>query len=171
MASKPPIDYSTHIQRLAHLMNVHYIEVPEEIVQQLGGKLNVRLLCTINKLVTFQCGLVALGNGSGYISLNAQRMKQARVCNGDKVSVGLVKDESAYGVEVPPELTELLAQDEEGMQRFRCLAPGKQRYIIQYVGGVKSSQLRINRAIKLIENLKRLPLGKESFREMLGIKR
>ena len=136
MATQPPVIYTTHIQRLAHLLGVHYVEVPVEIVQQFGGRLNVRLLCTINHLVTFQCGLVALGNGSGYITLNAQRMKQACVCNGDKVNVVLVKDESAYGVEVPPELTELLAQDEEGMQRFQLLPPGKQRYIIQYVGGV-----------------------------------
>lgn len=171
MASKPLISYTTHIQRLEYLMGMHYVEVPEEVVQQLGGKLKVRLLCTVNGLITFQCGLVALGNGSGYISLNAQRMKQASLRNGDKVTVAFEKDDSAYGVEVPPELAELLEQDEEGMQRFQLLPPGKQRYIVQYVGGVKSSQLRIDRAIMLIENLKRLPRGKESFREIMGIKR
>lgn len=166
-----PTIYTTPIRRLAYLMGVHYVEVPEEEVQQLGGKLNVRLLCTINGAITFQCGLVALGQGSGYISLNAKRMKQAKVRHGDEVTVALAKDCSAYGVEMPPELAELLQQDEEGSQRFHLLAPGKQRYIIQYVGGVKSSQLRIDRAILLIGNLKRLPQGKESFRDMLGIKR
>lgn len=171
MEPEKPILYTTPIRRLEYLMGVHYVEVPEEVVEQLGGKLNVRLLCTINGAVTFQCGMVALGYGSGYISLNAKRMKQAKVSHGDKVTVALEKDNSAYGVEMPPELTELLQQDKEGNQRFHLLAPGKQRYIIQYVGGVKSSQLRIDRAILLIENLKRLPRGKESFRDILGIKR
>ena len=152
-------------------MGVHYVEVPQEVVQQLGGRLKVRLLCTVNEKVTFQCGLVALGNGSGYITLNAQRMKQAGLRNGDRVTVALAKDESTYGVEMPPELAELLDQDAEGMERFQGLPPGKQRYIIQYVGGVKNSQLRIDCALLLIGNLKRLPRGKESFRQMLGLTR
>jgi uncharacterized protein YdeI (YjbR/CyaY-like superfamily) len=83
--------------------------------------------------------------------------------------VVLEKDESKYGMEVPPELAELLAQDPEGAARFEGLTPGKQRYIIQYVSTVKSSQLRIDRAFLLIGNLKRLPVGKESFRAMLGL--
>lgn len=170
MPPEKPIVYTTPIRRLEYLMGVHYVEVPEAVVQQLGGKLNVRLLCTVNGTCTFQCGLVALGQGSGYISLNSARMKQAKVRHGDAVTVALTKDDSAYGVEKPPELTELLEQDEEGNRRFHLLPPGKQRYIIQHVGGVKSSQLRIDRAILLIENLKRLPHGKESFREILGKK-
>ena len=72
-------------------------------------------------------------------------------------------------MEMPPELAELLRQDEEGKTRFNQLTPGRQRYIIHYVSAVKSSQLRIDRAILLIENLKKLPKGKESFRETLGM--
>jgi hypothetical protein len=150
---------------------MHYLEVPQEVVQQLGATFNVRLCCTVNSSLTFQCGLVALGQGMGYISINSKRMKELGVRNGDIVTVALEKDESDYGLEMPPELTELLQQDEEGMARFRLLTPGRQRYIIHYVSAVKSSQLRIDRAILLIENLKRLSKGKESFRDMLGLKK
>lgn len=52
--------------------------------------------------------------------------------------------------------------------RFELLKPGMQRYVLQYVAGVKSSELRIDRAILIIENLKVLKEGKETFREMLG---
>ncbi|MGZ4056577.1 MAG: YdeI/OmpD-associated family protein, partial [Bacteroidia bacterium] len=62
-------------------------------------------------------------------------------------------------------------QDEEGMRRFKMLTKGKQRYIIYYVAMVKSSQKRIDRAILLITNLKKTKEGKESFREMLGLKK
>jgi hypothetical protein len=164
---QPTINYKTHINKLPHLPG-HYFEVPPEVVQQLGGTFKVRVLCTINDKLTFQGGLVALGNGSGYISINNARLKQLCLQSGNEVQVKLEPDESEFGMEFPDELTELLSQDEEGKRRFYLLPPGKQRYIIYYVAGVKNSQLRIDRALLLINNLKQLPLGKESFREMLG---
>ena len=161
--------FVTRIYRLEHLVGMHYLEIPAQVIEQLGGKLNVRLLCTVNQSLTFQCGMVALGNGNAYISINAKRMKQIGVKFGDEVSVSLEKDKSEYGMDVPEELSALLEQDEEGKRRFDMLPPGKQRYIIYYVSQVKRSQLRIDRAILLISNLKLLPEGNESFREMLGL--
>jgi hypothetical protein len=163
-----PLLFTTRIGKLPHL-NMFYLELYPEIVQQLGAPTGVRLLCRVNGGPAFACGPVSLGNGSSYISINTQRMKAQGLRLGQEVEVVLEKDESKYGMEVPPELSELLAQDPEGAARFEGLSPGKQRYIIQYVSTVKSSQLRIDRAILLISNLKRLPVGKESFRAMLGL--
>ncbi|GEO02843.1 hypothetical protein AAE02nite_05070 [Adhaeribacter aerolatus] len=163
------IRYSTQINRLEHLVGMHYLEVPRQVVQQLGGKFNLRLLCTVNDKLTFQGGLVALGQGDAYISISNKRLKQLGLKYGDWVSVSLEEDKSQYGMAVPEELAELLRQDEAGRQRFERLTPGRQRYIIHYVSSVKNTQLRVDRAITLIENLKRLPVGKESFREMLGM--
>jgi hypothetical protein len=168
MASDNPITYKTRIERLEYMNEMHYLEVPPDVIQQLGGSLKVRLLCTVNKKLTFPCGPIALGNGSGCISINKNRMKELGVRFKDEVQVSLVKDPSKYGMEMPEELSELLKQDKEGARRFKLLPPGKQRYIIYYVNQVKSSQLKINRAILLIENLKKTKIGKESFREMLG---
>lgn len=163
--------FKTQIYRLKHLINVHYLEVPKEVIQKLGGKLKVRLHCTINHSLTFQCGLMALGDGAAYISINAKRIKELGLKEKDEISVMLKKDNSPYGMEMPAELSELFKQDIEGKSRFDLLSPGKQRYIILYVSSVKNTQLRIYRAILLIENLKALPVGKESFREMLGIQK
>jgi hypothetical protein len=168
MPITPEIQFTTKIFQLEHLMGIHYLKVSKIIVEQLGGKLNIRLLCTVNNNLTFQCGLVALGNGNAYISINTKRMKQLKVQLGNTVSVSLKKDLSKYGMEIPEELNELLKQDKEGMRRFKLLPPGKQRYIIFYVSGVKNTQLRVDRAILLIENLKKLPIGNESFAKMLG---
>ena len=168
MSENSSIRFQTNIYKLKHLVGMHYLKIPEKIVKKLGGKFSIRLLCTVNGSVTFQCGLIALGNGDAYISMNATRMKQLNVTFGSKVIVELKKDESTYGMQVPEELSELLAQDTQGFKRFKNLPPGKQRYIIHYVSMVKSTQLRIDRAILLIENLKKLPVGKESFKEMLG---
>lgn len=163
------IEFQTHIHRLDHLA-MHYLEVPEITVQQLGGLKCGRLICHVNNMLSFQCGLMALGLGRAYISISRKRMKELHLKLGAAVKVALEKDNSAYGTEMPEELQELLNQDLEGKTRFDLLKPGMKRYMLQYVAGVKSTQLRIDRAIMLIENLKCLPVGKETFREMLGKK-
>ncbi|AHM60829.1 hypothetical protein D770_12875 [Flammeovirgaceae bacterium 311] len=164
------IQFQTCIHRLERLNNMTYLEIPKAVVDQLGS-LNMRLRCTVNGALTFQCGLMALGEGRAYISINAARMKKLGLQNGDSVTVLLQKDRSKYGVEVCEEFAELLRQDDEGNRRFHLLSPGMQRYIINHAGSVKSSQLRIDRSITMLENLKRLPQGKEEFRDILGIKK
>lgn len=166
MADKP-ITFKTQIAKLDYL-NTRYLEIPKRIVTKLGGKLSVRLKCTVNDAVEFQCGLMALGEGKAYISINATRMKKLKVSEGDMVSVSLVNDESKYGMDIPVEMVEIFKQDAEAKRRFDMLTPGKQRYVIFYVAGVKNTQLRIDRAMLLLGNLKKLPEGKEEFRAMLG---
>lgn len=163
-----PVEFETQISTLLHLVGMRYLYIAPQIVQTLGGKFSLRLLCTINHQLTFQCGLVAFGEGAAYISINQKRMKQLGLAVGDTVTVKLEKDESEYGVEVAEELTALFAQDEEGYARFKALPAGKQRYILNYVTSVKDSQKRIDRAVLLITNLKKCKPGKESFRELLG---
>lgn len=163
-----PVSFQTHIDKLSYL-KTFYLEIPESVVKKVGGfSGKVRLICKVNNLVSFQCGLMALGEGKAYISINSKRMKEAGAEYGDTVNVTLTADESEYGTEVPEELAELFRQDPEGKRRFDLLTAGKKRYILTYVSTVKNPQLRTDRAFLLISNLKKLPLGKESFREMLG---
>jgi uncharacterized protein YdeI (YjbR/CyaY-like superfamily) len=128
----------------------------------------VRLLCTVNNSVTFQCGLVALGNGDAYITLNLARMKKLKVKTGDSVDVKLEKDDSEYGMPMSEELNAVLTEDTEGFRRFKLLPKAIQRYIIFYVNSVKKPQSRIDRSVFLIHNLKQTSEGKETFRAILG---
>ena len=162
------IQFNTHIGLLQHLPGMHYLEVPQEVVQELAT-LNIRLICTVSGKIKFQCGLLALGEGKAYISISKKRMQELEVKLHDTVAVTLEKDESQYGTQVPAEMEELLQQDEEGNRRFQLLKPSVQRYVLNHVSAVKSPQLRIDRAITLVENLKKLPEGKENFRAMLGL--
>jgi len=162
-----PVSFKTYIDKLSHL-NMFYLEIPAKVVETVGGIGVKRLLCEVNKSLKFQCGLVALGEGRAYISINSKRMKELGVDCGDQVNLILSEDTSEYGVDVPEELTELFKQDPEGKRRFDGLSPAKQRYILNYIATVKSPQLRVDKAFMLISNLKTLPIGKESFREMLG---
>ena len=153
--------------KLPHLGG-HYLEVSKETVSELGGSVNCRLICTLNEKSSFQTGLVALGEGKAYIILNAKRMKLIDIKEGDTVDIILVIDNSKYGVEMPVELEEILRLDEEAFDRFEKLAPGKQRYLLQHIGKIKNVTKRIDRAIQIVENLKRLPSGKESFEGLLA---
>ncbi len=162
-----PISFTTHIDKLSYL-KTFYFEIPASVVKKIGGIGKQRLICEVNKQIKFQCGLISLGEGKAYISINSKRMKELGVEKGDTVHLILTEDHSEYGVDVPEELTELFKQDEEGKRRFDLLKPGMQRYILNHVAAVKSIQLRVDRAFTLISNLKQLPQGKETFREILG---
>lgn len=161
-------ELETHIGKLDYLLGVNYIYIPASMLETLGGLKCGRLVCTVNHSVNFQCGLVSLGDGAAYITLNKARMKQLKLQTGDQVHIQLTKDNSEYGIDMCEELKELLHQDLEGKERFDKLSPGMQRYIIYYVAQVKSPALRLDRAILLIGNLKQLTEGKETFRAILG---
>lgn len=160
--------FKTHIGKLEHLLGVNYLFIPAEVLEKLGGIKSGRYVCHLNGIKPFQCGFVSLGDGTAYITVNKTRMKQLKLQTGDPVTVGLEKDNSQFGMDMSEELEALLSQDDEGMARFMKLTPGMQRYIIYYVSQVKNPQLRIDRALLLIGNLKQIAEGKETFRALLG---
>ncbi|MAO66589.1 MAG: hypothetical protein CL666_16480 [Balneola sp.] len=160
------ITFNSYIDHLPKL-KLHHVTVPAEIVEKVGG-IGTRLMCSINGEKAFHGGMVALGGGAAYITVNKKRMKEYAVEKGDEVEVILTEDTSKYGMEMPEELEALLEQDAEGVRRFKNITPRQQRYIIHYVSQVKSSQKRIDRAIMLINNLKDLPEDEFDFRRLLG---
>jgi uncharacterized protein YdeI (YjbR/CyaY-like superfamily) len=126
-------------------------------------------MCTVNDVYTFHGGLVALGEGSGYINISIKKLRELKLKCGDKIQVKLQADESKYGMEVSEELQTLLDQDEEGYRRFEMLTAGKQRFIIHYVNSVKTSAKRLERALMMINNLKKQPEKKVTFMGLLGM--
>ena len=159
--SAPKVSFASRIGKLDYLMGVHYVEVPANVVKKLGGLNKQRLFCSINKHPKFQCGMMALGEGRGYITVSKKKLKEFSITLGDKIDVTLEPDKSEFGMEVPEELIEIFAQDTEAEKRFMSISGGKQRNIIYYVSGVKNSDLRIKRALKLINNLKACPEGRK----------
>ena len=141
-----------------------FMRIPGYRLKSLGG-LGARLICTIGTL-SYPCALMSDGKGNGYIMLNKTRMKQLQLAEGMVLEVTLEQDTSPYGMPMSEELEAVLDSDPEAYSRFENLTPGKQRNIIHHVSSVKSSNLRIERAIKLLNNLKMLPPGKERVRDI-----
>jgi hypothetical protein len=46
-----------------------------------------RLFCTINKNPKFQCGMMALGEGRGYITVSKKKLKDFTLALGDTIQV------------------------------------------------------------------------------------
>jgi hypothetical protein len=161
------IAFKTKIFKLEHLSG-HYIDVPAAIVKKIGAFNKQRFVCTVNKTMSWKCGLVSHKAGGAYILLNKKQMQMGKFNVGAAINVSLKKDDSKYGMDVPKELIELFKQNTAGKERFDKLVPGKRRYIIYYINQVKSQELRVERAVRLISNLKKLPPGKETFPGILA---
>jgi uncharacterized protein YdeI (YjbR/CyaY-like superfamily) len=105
------------------------------------------------------------GDGVFFININKKIRDQLKLKEGSSVIVVLKKDNSTYGLPFPEELKEVLNQDKEGNKLFHQLTPGKQRNIIYGVSQLKNTDGRIQRALIMIDHLKRNE-GKIDFKKL-----
>ena len=104
-------------------------------------------------------------NGQYFINVNKDHQKGLKIQPGDDLSVSLVPDESEYGLPMPEELAELMKQDPEGDKIFHQLSRGKQRTLLHLIGKPKSAEIRLRKAITIINYLKE-GNGKLDFKEL-----
>lgn len=135
------------------LWGAHFA-VPDIIAKTFAESNDRRVVCTLNESVEYQCALLPRGDGSYLIAVNKKLRDQLALKAGSTVRVALRKDESEYGLPMPEEFAEVLAQDPEGNRLFHALTPGKLRTLLYIVGHVKNSDARINRALIIVEHLK-----------------
>lgn len=113
-----------------------------------------RVVCVLNDKIEWQCALLPRGDGSYLITVNKKLQTTLRIQPGSPVRVSLRPDESEYGLPMPEELAELLAQDEEGHRLMHALTPGKLRTLLYIVGKPKTSDKRLQCALVIVEHLK-----------------
>ena len=143
----------------------HHLSVPDAVAQVFLAQNAKRIVCTLQETAEFQAALMPKGDGAYFININKTLRDKLGLKIGTPVRVALRKDNSEYGLPMPEELAELLQQDEEGDQLFHALTPGKQRTLLYIVGSVKSSDLRLNRAVAVVEHL-RENAGKIDFKKL-----
>lgn len=143
----------------------HHLSVPDAVAQVFVANDAKRIVCTLNETAEFQTALMPKGDGTWFINVNKTLRDNLGLKIGTPVRVALRKDDSEYGLPMPDELAELLLQDEEGNRLFHALTPGKVRTLLYIVGSVKSPELRLNRAIVVVEHLKENS-GKINFKQL-----
>ena len=146
--------------------NLWYFHLPiaADVVEQFNfGKAAKRVLCSINGAPAFHCAFMPSEQGDYFINLNKEVRKELALEEGTLVHVKLTKDESKYGMPVAEEFEACLFQDLDAHTYFDALTPGKQRNLLHIVNKVKSSEIRIKKALVIMEHLKETA-GKLDFK-------
>ncbi|MBK9017866.1 MAG: DUF1905 domain-containing protein [Saprospiraceae bacterium] len=145
------------------LWNFHIVVLEQYAKPFLDGN-DRRVVCTLNGSLEFQCALMPKGDGHFFININKKIRDKLKLQLGSKVEVSLSKDESEYGLPMPEEFGETLAQDEEG----NALSSTHARQTAQpalHRWSAKDSDTRLKRAIVLVEHLK-ANKGKIDFKQL-----
>jgi len=129
---------------------MHYVAVPAEVRSQFYTKGPARVVATIGSLEPFQCGLMPMRTGEGYLIVNKARQKKLGLNHGDKVEVSILPDNSEYGAPMPEELEAVLAQDPDATATFDGLSAGKKRAVMYAVARVKGVEARVEAAVKAL---------------------
>ncbi len=159
------MEYTGKLENFNTKLWTYHVKVPKPIALHFLDLGDKRVVATLNDSLTFQCAIMPAGDGVYFIFMNKKNRDQLKLKEGSKVVVRLEKDESEYGLPFPEELKELLEQDKEANKLFQALTPGKQRTMIYIVSQVKSSDVKINRGLVILEHLKKNK-GKINFREL-----
>lgn len=149
--------FTTNISRFeeSEIFWTSIIIIPDDIYQEMIQLAPYkRVICTINKELTFHCGMLPKGTFR-YIMLSKEKMKLLNLEINDEISVEILPDNSEYGMDICAELQEVLFTDPDGNLLFEKLTAGKKRSIIYLISKVKNTELRIEKSFVLIEHLKR----------------
>ncbi|MBK9105602.1 MAG: DUF1905 domain-containing protein [Saprospiraceae bacterium] len=159
------MEFTARVENFNTKLWSYHVKVPGPIAKHFLDQGDKRVVCKLNDSLEVQCAIMPAGEGVYFINLNKKIRDQLHLKEGSKVSVHLEKDNSEFGLPFPVELDEVLAQDKVGKDYFFKLTPGKQRNIIYGVSQVKNTDLRIQRAMIMIEHLKNNK-GKIDFRQL-----
>ena len=131
-----------------------------------------RFICTLADLEPWHAALIPDGTGAYFIIVNAQRIADLEASGADpqRLRCTLAPDETEYGMEMPAELAEALAQDGEADRHFHALTPGKQRALIHQVTSAKREATRLRRATGIAAYLVEVR-GVLDFRELAAYQR
>ncbi|WP_299522953.1 YdeI/OmpD-associated family protein [Winogradskyella sp.] len=121
-----------------------------------GNHKRVKVIATFeNQSIEFYAALKYEKSGLYRIYFSKAKQKVLGVFMNDYFELQVFEDNSKYGVDISEELEAVLLSDYEAYTIFENLTPGKQRSIIYAISRYKSSQMRVDKALILTENLKR----------------
>lgn len=147
--------FSTALEISTNKLWGAHLPIPDAIAQTLLQNDAKRVVCTLQSKIEYQCALIALGEGRYAVTVNKSYRDKLGLKEGSIVQVAIRKDDSEYGLPMSEELQAVLEQDEAGNRLFHALTPGKIRTLLYLVNQAKNSDLRIFRALTVIEHLKK----------------
>ena len=126
------------------------IEVPPEILDQLGGGKRPPVNVTVNGYA-YRSTVATMG-GKHLIPFSSDKRAETGIKGGDPISVELSLDTAPRTVEVPDDLATALA-DAGVRDAFDKLAPSHQKAHVTSVEGAKAADTRARRVGAVVEKL------------------
>jgi uncharacterized protein YdeI (YjbR/CyaY-like superfamily) len=133
---------------------MHYIELPTKEAVKLTSTGNKRVICLLNKTITLHAAVMRTKEGMHYIMIAEKYLKQLGLRIGNTVDALIKKDTTELQFNIPEEFTEVFKTDPEAAIIFKKLTDGNKRGLISLVNMVKSTDKKIERALKIAEKLK-----------------
>ncbi len=131
----------------------YIIYVPLELISEFGTEKNPRAKVTFNKKEVAHISVKSKGDDR-FVVIKSKLRTNLGLVVGELTHVIIEKDDSKFGMPMPEEFGEMLAQEEEAERYFNALTPGKQRSLIYMVSQLKNSEPRVKKALAIIEHLK-----------------
>ena len=132
--------------------NTAGFEVPEEIVDGLGGGGRPKVSVTVNGF-TFRTSIARMG-GRYLLGFSGERRTEAGVSPGEVLEVDVVLDTAARVVDVPPELAAALAAEPEAKAFWDTMSYSNQSWHALQVASAKTDATRDRRISKSIGMLR-----------------
>jgi hypothetical protein len=128
------------------------IVVPPEILDQLPAKGRIRVKGLMNQC-PFSLAIQSMKNGVKYFSVSRDLKKKIGTGINESIIIQfhLVDLEE---LDIPEEMMELLAQDEEAKAIWDKFTTGAKRGLLHYISSGKSVDTRIKRSIDIVNRAK-----------------
>ncbi len=132
-----------------------FLQLDAEIIEQFEKKRHTRLICEIDDIVQYSCGLNHLGDGNYFIIVATKYLKKLKKDLGEVVRFKIYEDPNPLGVAIPEALQALIDQDEVVKNQFELYSDGKKRSLIYTIHKIKSIDLQVQKVYKFVEEHKK----------------
>ncbi|WP_299532521.1 DUF1905 domain-containing protein [Ulvibacterium sp.] len=133
----------------------HYIRISSSIIDSFERKRKTRLICTLDSMISYRCGLNHLGDGNYFIIISGKYLKELGKGLGEEVTWKIEEDPDPLGVEIPEVLAVFLTQDTHANEIFQKLTDGKKRSLIYSIIKIKDFDSQVRTIIDFLEEQSR----------------
>ncbi|MGE3191968.1 MAG: YdeI/OmpD-associated family protein [Microbacteriaceae bacterium] len=128
------------------------IEIPDEVVAELGGK-RVPVIVTIDGGYSYRNTTAVMG-GKNLVGVSAEHRAASGVTGGQVVQITIVRDDAPREVDVPPALAEALAADPVAAAAWEKLAYSHRKEHVRAITEAKAEETRTRRVQKAVAMLR-----------------
>lgn len=142
------------IEKYEHY-NAHFVALDAETVKRVTKNGNKRVVCRFNNSEPQHYAITNSKTIGPHVGISNALCQLLKLKAGDAVTLHIEIDTSPLQFHVCEEFSEVLNTDALANTIFEKLTPGNKRSLIQLINATKHSHQRIEKALLLMEGLKR----------------